>query len=1194
VERRELARLNLVAGQRARAGAAAEAAANYLCRVRDVLSPLDWEADYELLFPSYLLRAECEQLQGRGERSLELLDEAEQHARTSLDRAQARNIRAVILTNLSRLHDAVQVCVLTMELLGDTVPAPSDLPALNAAIKEEFAAYQVDRGEHSIQSLADLPAMTDPVQLALMDTYAKVIPAAFQSTQELMVLVVLKATRLSLRFGTAPITPFMYTQYGLVHSIITGDFDTAYQFGELGIDMAQRVGNSALRVQPLFIFGGFLSPWRRPLAESLDALRLGFRLGLESGDSAYTCYCAGFLPNYRFYAGDSLEDIQASLPTYFAPVNGADEVINRGFLVSIRQAIAALRGETEASGSLNSGTFSERAFESSELPPVLAFYGATKAFVKLAFGDAVAALQATDAMIPLPNIFYNAEHRLLRCLALAQIAAGAAPTERTHLLTRLREDGVILATWARSCPANHAHRAELVAAELAALEGRDLDAFGAYDRAIDLARENGFVQYQALACECAARFQLKLGNRRIARAYLKEALYAYNRWGAAGKSIVLVEQYRDLLEGSQQNLVTDRASGTTQSDAPPGGHLDLATIIRATETIGSELSLDRVLERLMRTVSESAGAQRGYLLLDVAGSLRLVAAVSGDPVEVRLGLDEDVATTQRLPFGVVQYVTHTRTPIVMDDTTTDPRFRSDPYVLQQRPKSVLCVPLLRPGRVTGVLYLENNSTTHGFSAASLELTQFLAAQAAAAVDNARLYQELSAVTQQLKNTNERLEQQVAERTKELQATLSEVWAEMDLARKIQTVLLPANQHAKNYEIAATMMPADKVGGDYYDIIDADERLWLVIGDVSGHGVTAGLVMMMIQTAIRTLITGTSGLGVRTPAEVLARANQSVRSNLDRVGKGQYMTVTLLELNDSRVSFAGLHQDLLLFRAATGVVERIETHGVWLGVLEDISGLVENETLLLDPGDTLLLYSDGLTELKVQDQRLGTEELTRRFRIIAREGHTPNVIVRRLLDSVAESPRRDDISLMAVRYSPHVRTQVPDAARANEREQRNMNMKDVAIEAQIQPVWATVREIRCRLNGELAAYPDRLRYAAGMVASELLENAIKYGESLPGIAQIAFSFVIRAGLCRITVTNGSNSQENISRLRAMVAEVNSAEDKSALYMRRMQELLEHPSERTGLGIYRVGFEGGFELACEACEGIVTVVAARSVQ
>jgi len=1027
--RRELARLNLEAGQRARAGAAAEVALHYLRRVRDLLDTGAWSTGYELTFSAYLLQAECEQLLGHGDHAFEVLDEAESHARSNVDRSRARNLRSVILTHLSRLHDAVQTCVRTIELLGDGVPRPDDLPALASAIGAEFAACQAARGNREISSLAELPHMTDPVQLALMETYAITIPPAFQSIQDLMVLVVLKATQLSLRSGSAPITPFMYAQYGLVHSIITGDLDVGYQFGELGLHMAQRTANAAHQVAPLFIFGGFLAHWRKPLAESIEQLRLGLRLGLDTGDSTYSCYCAGFIPNYRFYAGESLEEIQASLPGYFGIVERTDDKINRGFLIAVRQAIAALRGETDAPFSLSSSAFSEDEFEAGAVPPVLAFHGAAKALVNLLAGRPEVALEVTETMRPLPNIFYNAEHRVIHALALARLASSAAEPARESLLVRLRDDSTTLNAWAVSCPANHAHRAHLIAAELAALEQRPVDAMAAYEMAIDRARENGFVQYQALACECCASFHLRRGSRRVARAYLEESLYAYKRWGAVGKAAALADEHRELLVGSSQSLERETVGAATRvAAARAGGHLDLATVVRATETIGSELSLGRVLERLMRTLSESAGAQRGFLLLDAAGTMRFCASVSGDPVDVRLGLNEELSGTQQLATGVVQYAARTRNPIVVDDATTDPRFRSDSYVLQRRPRSILCAPLLRRGQIAGILYLENNSTTHGFSQESLELTQFLAAQAAAAVENARLYEELAAATQQLKNSNEHLEQQVADRTRELQSTLSEVWAEMDLAKKIQTVLLPPNQRLKNYEIAAIMNPAESVGGDYYDVVPSADRLWVAIGDVSGHGVTAGLIMMMIQTAIRTLISASGNTGPYSPADVLVRANQAVRSNLERVGNGQYMTITLLEIDGPRVRFAGLHQDLLVYRAARGFVERIETHGVWIGVLEDVSRLLEDESFVLEPGDVVLLYSDGITELRLQGQLLGTEELARRFQLTAREGYGPSAIIRNLIESVADLTANDDVTLLALRYSPDAPSCPPCALR----------------------------------------------------------------------------------------------------------------------------------------------------------------------
>lgn len=1200
-ERRQLAELNLAAARRARAGAAAESAIHYLAHARALLGDESWNQHYALAFDVHMLQAECEQLLGRGELALEILEQAERNARTILDRVTARNLRSVILTNLSRLRSAVHTSLETMEILGERLPEPDDLSQLGVAIGAAFEAYQTDRDSRSIASLAQLPLMTDPMQLALMDTYAKTIPAAFQFVHELMVLVVLKATHLSMRSGTAPITPFMYTQYGLVHSIITGDYDVAYQFGELGIEMARRNANPAMEVQPRFIFGGFLSHWRRPISESLEHLRTGLRFGLESGDAAYTGYFAGFLANYRLYSGERLEDIQASLPEYFDLVNRSNDGINRGLLTIARQTILALRGETESAASLNSGGFSESAFETQHVPSVRAFLGAAKAFLGMISGDLLGAFDATERFKPLPSVLYNAEYKLAHALGLAHRARSADSEQRAELLKLLRADIIVLETWASNCPNNHAHRAKLAGAELAELEQRPLDAMEEYDAAIELARKNGFLQYQALACELGAAFYLRRGNRRAARSYLEEARYAYAYWGATAKASVILADHRDLLQPGHLELIpaaTRYCDEQDQISRNAAGQLDLAAAIRTTEAIATELASARLLERLMQTLVESAGAQRGFLVLRRDLDFRVVASIATDPLMVQVGLDQELGTCRELPESLVLYVVRTSTPLVINDASAELRFRSDPYIATRNPKSVLCIPMFHRGRLTGVLYLENNSSTHAFSLERLRLMQFLAAQSAAALENARLYGDLSQVTEQLRTTNENLERQVAERTSELRATLVDLWSEMDLAKKIQTVLLPESQRVREYDFAAKMIPAEVVGGDYYDIIETEDRVWVVIGDVSGHGIAAGLIMMMIQTAIRTLVCATGGLGRRTPAEVLVRANQAVQNNLRKVGKGQYMTITLLEMAGSVVTFAGLHQDLLVHRAGTGAVERIETHGLWVGILDDVSGLLRDDTVHLEPGDTLLLYSDGVTERKVGAALLGTDGLAASFKSAASEQAHPNTILQRLIGDLSGQRLTDDATLMAVSYNPRPAIRPPDPTGTIQHVAKTCAFRpqaDLSVQAQIEPLWATVRQIRYKLHAVLEAYPEEVRYAAGMVATELLENAIKYGDSSAAAhPQIHFSFTLRQGICRISVTNGASSDEHFHRLKACIDEVSATKDKAALYMQRLHELLDRPSPETGLGIYRIGYEGEFELEGHGQAGVVTVTATRSVQ
>jgi hypothetical protein len=156
------------------------------------------------------------------------------------------------------------------------------------------------------------------------------------------------------------------------------------------------------------------------------------------------------------------------------------------------------------------------------------------------------------------------------------------------------------------------------------------------------------------------------------------------------------------------------------------------------------------------------------------------------------------------------------------------------------------------------------------------------------------------------------------------------------------------------------------------------------------------------------------------------------------------------------------------------------------------------------------------------------------------------------------------------------------------------MNEFTMEAQIEPVWGTIRSIRAEIKARLDGHAEGIRNAAGMVASELLENAMKYGETAPTASTIKFEFSVTSELLRLAVTNGIGSSTDLERLTSRIAEVNSAEDKAKPYMRRLEQLLEQPAERSGLGIYRIGFEGKFGLKCSARDGAVTVVATRNTK
>ncbi len=177
--------------------------------------------------------------------------------------------------------------------------------------------------------------------------------------------------------------------------------------------------------------------------------------------------------------------------------------------------------------------------------------------------------------------------------------------------------------------------------------------------------------------------------------------------------------------------------------------------------------------------------------------------------------------------------------------------------------------MLQGGKVTGVLYLENRITAEAFSPARCGLLQFLATQAAVSLENAMLYGRLEAASQELRR-GEREPRSARRRAHRRAQAPGRGAVERDgSARKIQTVLLPQQNRLKDDDMAALMMPAESVGGDYYDVVQTGGSSWVLIGDVSGHGVTAGLTMMMVQTAVRTILTTSPRDGEPHPAVVLS-------------------------------------------------------------------------------------------------------------------------------------------------------------------------------------------------------------------------------------------------------------------------------------------------------------------------------------
>jgi PAS domain S-box-containing protein len=330
------------------------------------------------------------------------------------------------------------------------------------------------------------------------------------------------------------------------------------------------------------------------------------------------------------------------------------------------------------------------------------------------------------------------------------------------VLLKVASNQEIMQNWAFHAPCNFKHKYDLVEAEKARRLGQVLEAMEYYDQAIQGARNSGYIQEEALANELAAEFYLALGRHKVAQIYLTDAYHGYMQWGAVVKVKNLETKYPQLLYKASATSPTRNQTASTHGDT-----LDLTTVVKVSQALAGEMVLSKLLDKLMKIVLENAGARTGFIILQKSDHLLIKAAGAVDR-DVIVLQSTPVETSQQLPLSVINYVARTQSDVVLSDATDEGIFTADPYITKNQPKSLLCTPIIHQGRLTGILYLENNLTTGAFTPDRLEVLKLLSSQAAISLENAQLYTNLEAANQKLEDYSRTLEAKVEERTQELQ------------------------------------------------------------------------------------------------------------------------------------------------------------------------------------------------------------------------------------------------------------------------------------------------------------------------------------------------------------------------------------------------------------------------------------------
>lgn len=739
-ERVRLAQLNLMAGRKAQKNTAYSSALQYFASGLACLAGIAGltelvEADFNVLL--YSLRfghAQCYWLMAEFALAEEEFVQLSSFAESAIERANVFRMLAEICICNSGYDKAVEHCLQGLSLLGVEVPANPD----RAQVDAEYRAVWDAIGSRSIAELIDLPLMTDPIGLTIVDLFQTLNTATMIVDRNLFFLGGCRIVANSLKFGNCDCSCLGYAQFGSTLPRLFGQYSEARAFATLSCDLAEKRGLDGYLARLQFLTAIILF-WTDGLALARQYLEVAAETAMRSGDIAFAGFCYGHIAVNSYILGSPLLQLLEKIRE-ISWLNKANSVLchTAGIFTRIAHRLSE---EPLPSGSvlLPDDQYEAEIFQDNIL--LAALYQVVMIQIYYLEGDFTRSLAMAKKAEPLlwAHITFAGECEYWFYVALAMVANydNVDANAQGGYLLKIDEHLLQLRQWAKDGSFNFSCKYYLVAAESARIRGLDAQALPLYEQAIAAAQASGFVQVEALAFELAGKYCLARQLTKAGLAYLKEAREAYSRWNANVKIRQIDDTYPELIPSTG-----------------PAWSLDMMTVFKAAQAISKEVALDKLLDTLLRVMVESAAAQHAILILQKDDELVVHSRANGTIEELPL------PSCKMLPHSLINYVRHTLETVAVTDATHDSLFGRDPYFETVKTRSALCIPIVKQSKLLGLMYMENNLAPGLFSSDRIDLLQMLSAQIVTSLENALLFETLRALNLELEN-------RVLQRTAEL-------------------------------------------------------------------------------------------------------------------------------------------------------------------------------------------------------------------------------------------------------------------------------------------------------------------------------------------------------------------------------------------------------------------------------------------
>lgn len=978
VEIKRLVALNLKAGLKAKSASAFLPAYNYLYIALKCLEPDSWQTLYDVTLKIYEETAEICHLTGRYDETRKLAEIIIKNAKEILDTVSIYSILANSYTSQSEYHKAIDISTEVIAKLGLKLPdKPSQL-----GLAKEFIHTQIAIGRKKTQDFAKLPQMTDKTQLAIIKLINSIGSAVYLAKIDLFPFIIFKSLRIYLKYGNCKNSPFTYSGYGIVLSVMN-NFSKAVEYASLGRDLIKDLQSQADRAKINFTLNAFGMLWINPLKDIIPEVTKTYKLGVEVGDLEYASYGLMNL-SLQLYTNTHLQKVQDYAIENIEVIKKLKQRYSLLHLLGYVQMIDNLINETEKPTKiigkyLNEDEELEAVLKNKNFSFLSVLY-VNKLYLHLVFNDLTESEQVISFIEDHKEInrgsFYFSLNNFYRSLIYIRYYE---KTKDRKFIKKVVKNQKFMKLLTRNNTENFLHKYELVEAEKFRVLGKFDKAKKYYDKAITFANKGQILGEEALSWELCGRFYLQIKNDVLSKFYLQNAYRTYKIWGATAKLRHFENEFPHIAFEKQNISATSHSTTMTTSTENSTSLLDITTIVKASQSLSGEVKLDNLLSRILMLIMENAGADYAVIIKNNEGRYTIEAKGQLDQ-KFEILQSESLENTDVLSQSIVRYVVRTGKLVVVDDAISDKKFSSDAYIQYKKVKSIFCYPVVHKNKLVAVLYLENNLSTHVFTTKQIETINILSSQIAVSIENALLYdnlenkveertKKLNKANSDLKTTIELVNQQkdkIEIQKTEVEASHKKITDSINYAKKIQDAILPSNEFfEENFDDYFILFkPRDVVSGDFYWAKKVNDYLVFAVADCTGHGVPGAFVSMLGTAFLNEIV---SRKEISTASEVLDALREEVKISLgqsdDTQNKdGMDIALCVIDTKSNSLQYAGAYNPLVIIKSNSKTNELVtlkaDNQPIGIHIKEH---KFSNKTLNLEKGDALYLFSDGYSD-----------------------------------------------------------------------------------------------------------------------------------------------------------------------------------------------------------------------------------------